>query len=211
MILSVFVGVITVFVVITTNTVIAVVTTINPVGYKHTRDEILVGALETAFEHGFNRLTFGRVASHLDINDRTVVYYFPTKSDLITGVLMAMGEQLMTSLAPALESGGEPAEGHLDLVRAAWPVLAKPETDPVFSLFFEANGLAAAGQEPYRTMVPQLVQGWVDWSATMLSGGPKARQAEAEAAVALVDGLLLLRQLIGPEGAARAARRLGVA
>lgn len=176
-------------------------------GYKHTRDDILAGALQTAFEHGFSRLTFGRVASHLDINDRTVVYYFPTKDELITEVLAAMGGRLLESLAPAFS---KPADNHLELVRVAWPMLATSETDPVFSLFFEANGLAAAGQEPYRTVVPQLVHGWIDWAATFLSVGPKARQAEAEAAVALVDGLLLLRQLVGPEGADRAARRLGV-
>ncbi len=184
-------------------------------GYKHTRDDILAGALDTAFEHGFNRLTFGRVASQLGINDRTVVYYFPSKDELISAVLAATGERLLTSLAPAMDGT---AQNHLDLVRAAWPVLATPEADPVFALFFEANGLAAAGQEPYRTVVPQLVQGWIDWSASLLLGAGEAAEAdaaaevvaEAEAAVALVDGLLLLRQLIGPEGADRAARRLGV-
>jgi hypothetical protein len=37
------------------------------------------------------------------------------------------------------------------------------------------------------------------------------QRAEAEAAVALIDGLLLLRLLAGPDAAASAARRLGVA
>lgn len=192
-------------------------------GYKHTRDEILAGALATAFEDGMSRLTFGRVAGRLGINDRTVVYYFPTKDDLITDVLLAMGARLQETLAPAM---AEPARDHLDLLRAAWPVLATPENDEVFALFFEATGLAASGREPYRTVVPQLVGGWIEWSATLLVGSangdgiggqpgdglPDERvRVEAETAVAVVDGLLLLRQLAGPEAADRAARRLGVA
>lgn len=89
-------------------------------------------------------------------------------------------------------------------------MLARPECDRVFALFFEANGLAASGREPYRTLVPQLVQGWVAWAATLLQGPAAQRRAEAEAAIAVIDGLLLLRLLGGARAAGRAARRLGV-
>ena len=80
----------------------------------------------------------------------------------------------------------------------------------MFALFFEANGLAAAGREPYRTLVPQLVDAWITWAAEFFQGTPAQRRTEAETAIALLDGLLLLRQLAGPEAAARAARRVGV-
>ena len=46
-------------------------------GYRHTKEEILEGALSVAFDHGLSRLTYGRVARHLGISDRVVVYYFP--------------------------------------------------------------------------------------------------------------------------------------
>ena len=42
-------------------------------------------------------------------------------------------------------------------------------------------------------------------------GLPLRRRAEAEAALALIDGLLLIRHLAGPAAADRAAARLGVA
>ena len=80
----------------------------------------------------------------------------------------------------------------------------------MFGLFFEANGLAATGREPYRTVVPALVQAWIDWAATFVDGPAKQRRIEAETAIAMIDGLLLLRQLAGPAAADRAARRLGV-
>ena len=176
-------------------------------GHKHTKSEILDGALAVAFADGLSNLTFGRVAKHLGINDRIVVYYFPTKDDLVGEVLVVMGLQLQETLAAAFDA---PATDHLDLLGRAWPVLAHPDADPVFALFFEASGLAAIGREPYRGLLPELVEAWIAWTAEVVTGPRARRRAEAEAAVATIDGLLLLRQLAGPNTARRAARTLGI-
>ena len=90
------------------------------------------------------------------------------------------------------------------------PALATAAVDPTFALFFEANGLAAAGREPYDAIVPQLVEGWIKWTSGYLTGPADRCRADAEAAIALLDGLLLVRQLAGPDAAQRAAERLGV-
>lgn len=177
-------------------------------GYRHTKTDILQGALLAAFDDGLSQLTFGRVAKRLGISDRIVVYYFPTKDDLIAEVLYAMGAELQTTLAPAFAA---PALDHLDLLRTAWPLLARPEADPVFALFFEAGGLAATGREPFSTLVPQLVEAWIEWAAALITGTRARRRSEAEAAIALIDGLLLLRQLGGPAVADRAAKRIAAA
>lgn len=174
-------------------------------GHKHTKEEILDGALAAALDDGLSQLTFGRVAKRLGISDRVVVYYFPSKEELAGEVLAAVGARLQETLAPALAS---PAADRLVLLRTAWPILARPEADPVFALFFEAGGLAAARRAPYDVIVPQLVEAWIEWASTRLRGTPARRRAEAEAAIALLDGLLLLRQLAGPDAADRAARTL---
>lgn len=176
-------------------------------GHKHTKTEILDGALKAAFDDGLSQLTFGRLAKRLGVSDRVIVYYFPTKDDLIADVLFAIGIELQATLAPAFAS---PAADHLDLLRAAWPVLAQRAADPVFALFFEAAGLAAAGREPYLTLLPQLVDAWITWASEFIRGTPARRRAEAEAAIAMLDGLLLLRQLAGPAAADRAAKKMGV-
>jgi AcrR family transcriptional regulator len=175
-------------------------------GYRHTKEEILEAALAAAFDEGLSRLTFGRLARRLGISDRVVVYYFPSKDDLIGEVLGSLGLRLQATLAPTLST---PVDGHAALVRAMWPLLARPEVDPVFALFFEAGGLAAAGVEPYATLVPILMAGWIDWAASFVRGTAAHRRSEASAAIAVLDGLLLVRQLAGAAVADRAARALG--
>jgi len=174
---------------------------------RHTKDQILEGAVETALASGLSQLSFGRVAAHLEINDRTVVYYFPSKDDLVGEVLVSVGLRLQDVLA---EATAAKAKNHVELVRAIWPVVATEDADPVFALFFEANGLAAAALAPYDELVPALVEAWIHWAAVRIEGGPARRRGEAEATIALVDGLLLLRQLGGADAADRAAKRLGV-
>jgi AcrR family transcriptional regulator len=177
------------------------------VGHRHRKDELLAGALATALDDGLSQLTFGRVAKRLGVSDRVVVYYFPTKSDLIAEVVTAMGAGLQVALAEAF---AQPAADHAEVVRRAWPVLAAPEHERVFALFFEANGLATVGLEPFATLVPELVESWIEWVAALLVGTADERRAGAEAAIALLDGLSLLRLLAGADAADRAAAALGV-
>jgi AcrR family transcriptional regulator len=176
-------------------------------GHRHTKEEILEGALAAALEEGLSQLTFGRLAKRLGINDRTIVYYFPSKDDLISEVIVSMGLQLQEKLAAAFTS---PAGDHIELLRTAWPILARTEVDQTFALFFEANGLAATRRDPYQTMIPMLIETWIEWTTTFLKGSAKQRRTEAETAIAVLDGLFLLRLLTGPAAAQRAARRLGI-
>ncbi|MGI9616199.1 MAG: TetR/AcrR family transcriptional regulator [Acidimicrobiales bacterium] len=177
-------------------------------GHKHTKGDILEAALEAALDEGLSQLTFGRLAKRVGISDRVIVYYFPTKADLIGEVIVAMGLELQASLADAFKT---PAADHIEMTRTAWPLLASPDNDRVFALFFEANGLAAVGREPYASLVPSLVAGWIDWAASLMAGTPAQRKAQAEGAIASIEGLILLRLLAGPKTANRAARTLGIA
>ena len=177
------------------------------VGFRHSKEEILAGALAVAFDDGLSQLTYGRVAKRLGISDRVVVYYFASKEELVSEVLMSVGVKLQHALEPGF---GSPAEDHLELLVRAWPIVARTKVDSIFSLFLEANGLAASGREPYRTLVPVLVEAWIAWAAEYLEGSLERRRLEAETSIAILDGLLLLRQMAGPESANRAAKRIGI-
>ena len=142
-------------------------------GHKHSREQILEGALDCARADGLSRLSFGRVAAHLGISDRVVVYYFPTKDELLGATVLSMGLQLQATLAAAITV---PVADHHELLRASWPVLSDPDADAVLGLFFEANGLAAAGVEPYRTLVPQ-TGGRLDRLGVWVHHGRRCRAA----------------------------------
>ena len=174
-------------------------------GYRYTKEQILEGALSAALEDGVSRLTFGRLAKQLGISDRVIVYYFPSKDDLVSEVLTALGSELQRALAPIFV---RKASDHVQMLRTAWPVVARDELDRTFALFFEASGLAASGSEPYRTLVPRLVEGWIDWAASLIDGTASYRRREGATTIAVLDGLLLLRQLAGPDPANLAAKAL---
>lgn len=138
-------------------------------------------------------------------SDRTVICYFPTKDDLVTSVLVVMGERLQDVLAGSFAA---PAADHVSLVAAVWPALARPGMDRLLGLYFEAIGQAAAGLQPYRALASQLVEGRIGWLADNVVGDPDVQRAEAVTALAMLDGLLLMRQLAGPAAADLAAARL---
>jgi AcrR family transcriptional regulator len=170
-------------------------------GYRHSKDEILEAAVAFVLEEGLSRLTFGAVASRIGISDRIVVYYFPSKDDLIVEVLRTIGDRLQDALGPSLSTR---VPNHVEFVRAVWPSLTNRRSDSVFAVFFEASGLASAGIEPYRSLAPALVNGWIAWAEESIDGNEAHRREQAAAAIATIDGLLLLRRLSGPTMANRA-------
>lgn len=177
-------------------------------GYKHDAEEIVAGGVELVLEEGLSRLSFGRLAARMGMSDRSIVYYFPTKSDLAAAVVAKVGERLFLLVGQAF--GDEPHEP-MALARRAWPVLATEETDTVFKVWFELVGLAAAGIEPYPEIARAGLEGWVEWLVPRIdaTSGDDPR-AGATAVVGMIEGLLLVRGLLGPEGGDAAARGLGI-
>lgn len=177
-------------------------------GYKHDGGDILAAAVAEAFDHGFGRLTFATVGKRLGVSDRTVVYYFATKAELIEATLGAMSAELLTVLEDAFGSDPLPAD---ELMQRAWPVMSSAQAAPVMRVFFEVVGLSATGVSPYDSIVPALIDGWIDWVVPRVAAADDAaRRAEAARIVAILDGLLLLQTQIGLDATAVAAKAIGL-
>lgn len=174
-------------------------------GPKHDRQHILQEALALATSEGLRSVTFGRLAGRLGLPDRTIVYYFPTKAQLLREVLEAGTAELRDVLTRAFRA---PAESPAKLVARAWPVVSSAEAEPVFRLFFDAVGLAMHDPHALGEVVRGLVTAWAASLEPLFEGTRAMRRARAEATVALLDGLLLVRFTAGPEASARAARAL---
>ena len=173
---------------------------------RHSKDEILRAVVAIAMDEGLSALTYGAVARRLGISDRMVVYYFPTKTDLSTAVLGELSRQLQETVAVAVDE--QPVTFERLLART-WPVLAAPASDRVFGLFFQVVGLASDGSEPYRSAVRTLVKGWADWlEPRIVVPAGCTRRGAALAALARIDGLLLLRRAAGARAANEAAQTM---
>lgn len=173
-------------------------------GYKHDHGTLLAAAVEYVEANGLNRFSFGRLAKHLEIADRTIVYYFPTKDQLVTEVLESISGRLLGQLAQAF---GEEPLVRTELLKAAWPVLTSKAAEPTFRVFLELGGLAASGIEPYAEITKQIFIGWHAWLATLVAAPtPTRRSNDAAVLIAQIDGLMLMRMAGDPQLAQQAYR-----
>lgn len=180
-------------------------------GYRHNREDVLDAAVALAKDAGLGQLSFRRTGRRLGIADRTVVYYFPTKTHLVEAVLHRSTQRLVSVLAAAV--GPEPRP-RPQLLAEAWAALREPEADPWLRLYVETLGLAVRGDEPYASILAELAQSWTSWFACRLLPGPTEDpddlKDQAAGLLASLDGLLLLHTAVGPDLATRASRGLGV-
>lgn len=176
-------------------------------GYKYDEGEILAAAVEAVLDEGLSKLNYGRLAARLGIADRSIVYYFPTKADLVTRTVFALGGRFQALLEDAF--GVERLQKD-ELLRRAWPVLTTPYADRVFAVFFELVGLSAAKISPFDALAPTVMEAWIGWLVPRIDAPESVARAQAYSIVAMLDGLLILRLTAGAEAADGAAQALGV-
>lgn len=113
-------------------------------GYRHSKEEMLGGAVAAVFEEGLSRLTFGVLARRLGISDRIVVYCLPSKDDLIGEVLAVIGTRLEQALVAAVK---RPVADHVQLVRSVWPHLVvklRADCSDIAMVFWRQAGTSSA-------------------------------------------------------------------
>lgn len=193
---------------VTTRTINVVIATVKSMGYRHSREEVVEAAASIALRDGMAKLTFRRVAEDLGISDRMVVYYLPSKEDLVMAAVEALSVRMQTILEQAF---GDDRRSPDELLKMAWPVLTKKSADQIFALFLEVVGLSAAKVEPYDRISRSILDGWIHWLSDRIDARTERdRRRGALGVIARIDGLLLLRHGHGVGVANEAARALGL-
>lgn len=171
------------------------------------RQEVLVGAaLDYVLRRGVADLSLRPLAAALGTSDRMLLYHFGSKRALVERVLERASTDLASIVLAEMSSGGTSTER----LERLWGRLASAESQPYLRLWFEVQGLAAMGREPYATTVPGLLAAWLDLSATVFGelGLPldHARRV-ATVEVAAIQGLLLDLLATGERGRVDTAAR----
>lgn len=167
---------------------------------------MIAAAASVALRDGVAKLTFRTVAEELGTSDRMVVYYLPTKDDLVSAAVFALSSRMQSLLGQAF---GHDRQSPDELIARAWPVLKKKNADRIFRVFLELVGLSSSGLDPYDRITRDILGDLADWLAERVDAATRSeRRRLALGVIARVDGLLLLRHCLGPEAADEAARAL---
>ncbi|MFM8382586.1 MAG: TetR/AcrR family transcriptional regulator [Actinomycetota bacterium] len=192
----------------TTRMINVAIATVKSVGYRHSRDDVVAAAASIALRDGMAKLTYRKVAEELGISDRMVVYYLPSKEELVLAAVGALSVRMQTILEQAF---GDERRSPDELLKIAWPVLTKRSADRIFALFLEVVGLSAAKVEPYDRISKSILDGWIRWLSDRIDAPTERdRRRGALGVIARIDGLLLLRHGHGVGAADEAARALGL-
>lgn len=177
-------------------------------GSKYSREEMVAAVAAVAVRGGIAKLTYRNVAEELGTSDRMVVYYFPTKEDLVMAAVTALSTEMQALLEQAF---GNKRRLPDDLLERAWPVFKKKSADRIFQLFLELVGMSAGKAAPYGEISRMILNGWADWLAERVDAPtPQERRRMALGVMARVDGLLLLRHVLSSTAANDAAIALRV-
>jgi AcrR family transcriptional regulator len=154
------------------------------------REALVDAALAYVLRRGVADLSLRPLAAAIGTSDRMVLYHFGSKRSLVERVLERASSDLAAMVLAELAPAGTSAErlGRL------WDRLASAAAEPYLRLWFEVQGLAAMGREPYASVVPGLLAAWHDLSAAVLTdvGVPPAEARRvATVEVAAMQGLLL--------------------
>jgi TetR/AcrR family transcriptional regulator len=99
-----------------------------PVSPRPTRDRILDEALALFGGRGFEATSLDQVAHELGVRKQTILYYFPSKADLLDAVIDRSAGELITALEAAVISSEEGFARVEAIVRSVFRLaLRRPE------------------------------------------------------------------------------------
>ena len=155
------------------------------------RQELLDRVMAELRRGGIGDRSLRDIAAAVGTSHRMLIHHFGSREGLLTDVVRAVEEEQRSFLATL-----DPTAAGTS--RAMWRRLSDPTLWPAERLFFECYARAARGEQPYASLLPGLVDDWLDRAESRdVAAGDRDRRARLRLSLALFRGLLL--DLVGTE------------
>jgi AcrR family transcriptional regulator len=157
------------------------------------KQELLEAVIAELQRGGIGDRSLRDIATAVGTSHRMLIHHFGSRAGLLTEVVRRVETDQRQFLA-ALEAPAEP------LSQVMWRRLSDPGLWPAERLFFECYARASRGEQPYASLLPGLVDDWLDRVVGLGLAGegtPSETRARARLSLALFRGLLL--DLVGTE------------
>lgn len=149
-----------------------------------TRDTILEAATDLFGVRGVEAVSLDQIASEVGVAKQTLLYWFPSKDDLIEQVLAATAAELAVVVEAAIRSApDDPLDRIEAVVKAVFrPAVRRPA---LLGLVREISRLPTSSSDALTTRVQPLVARAVEWMRTEMAAG-RLRAGDPSVIVALV-------------------------
>jgi AcrR family transcriptional regulator len=157
-----------------------------------TRDELLPLIIDELAGNGLSGRSLRDIAAAVGTSHRMLIHHFGSRAGLLSAVVHAV--EAGQRDAAARDDRVDGANDRFAALQHTWQRVSQPTYWPHERLFFECYARALQGEEPFTTLLPGLIEDWIEpaVAAQVAHGRPEARaRAEARLALAVVRGLLL--------------------
>jgi len=136
-----------------------------------TRERILDASLDLFGGRGFDAVSLDEIAREVGVRKQTVLYWFPSKDELLDAVLDEVAGELVVVIDAAVRSA--PADDPLDRIDAVVRAVFRPAVrrPALLGLVREVSRLPDAQAERLRTHVEPLVERGVGYLRAEMDAG----------------------------------------
>ena len=157
------------------------------------KQELLDAVVADLVRSGIGDRSLREIGAAVGTSHRMLIHHFGSREGLLTEVVRTV-EADQRQFLEGLDLAPEQA---LDQM---WQRLSDPLLWPAERLFFECYARATRGESPFASLLPGLVDDWLDVAVRLRlvwPGDDRTERARARAGLAIVRGLLL--DLVGTE------------
>jgi len=182
------------------------------VGGEKRKSTLVEEAIRQFGREGYNGASLDQIATAVGVRKQTLLYYFPTKDDLLEACLAAAGQRVAEVIADALEGTDQPWERAEAVIHA---VYALAEEWPEFPMFIrEAGRMDPSAFDRFAGALEPLRLRAIDFLQTGMDAGLIRKQDPALLLFTLYTAVIgslteasVLSSIVGTDDARSSLRR----